>query len=76
MSRSRAYRRQQSERVSKKRMRIWGAMVKEWKNDPKQLGRMRKSNFSCGCGMCKPWKHWNKPSCYGSIQGLRLRYRK
>lgn len=25
--------------------------------DKKQVGMLRDHNFSCGCPMCKPWKH-------------------
>lgn len=28
---------------------------KVWKNCNK--GKLSKNNFSCGCQMCKPWKH-------------------
>lgn len=75
MSRSRSYRRHQAQRVPKKRMRFWGELIKEWKNDPKQLGRMRKSNFSCNCGMCKPHKRFNAGK-FASIQELKPKYRR
>ena len=53
---SRAQRRADTERVRKNRIEKLECM---WERDlsKKEKGRLRKSNGSCGCGMCKPWKH-------------------
>jgi len=52
----RAKRRTQTERVKNNRIEKLQCL---WSRDlsDKEKGRLRKSNGSCGCGMCKPWKH-------------------
>lgn len=56
---SRAQRRSDTERVKQKRYSKWKCL---WENmDERRKGQLRKTNFSCGCVMCKPWKHKNGP---------------
>lgn len=41
--------RHQKNRIIKKRSKIWkNCLIK---------GKLAKNNYSCGCQMCKPWKH-------------------
>lgn len=54
--RDRAWRRTQTNKIQTRRIKLWGKIG--WKKmDERHKGMARKSNFSCGCMMCKPWKH-------------------
>jgi len=53
MKRGRAWRRTQNKRVQRNRHLQW--IMLDW--DLNNPGRLRKTHFGCGCGMCKPWKH-------------------
>ena len=56
---NRAQRRADTERVKQKRYSKWKCL---WEGmDERRQGQLRKTNFSCGCTMCKPWKHGNGP---------------
>ena len=57
MKRGIAYRRAQNERIVKKRRKIWIDINPDWARREDVQGKFRKTNFSCGCGMCKPHKH-------------------
>ena len=79
--RTRALRRHHEKRVQAKRWQdatngwlknsVWDSeqQFEEWKIW--RLGRMRHNHSGCGCCMCKPWKHWNKPSRYGRASEMR-----
>ena len=45
-----------TKRVQKKRV---GKLQCIWERDlsEKERGKLKDGNMSCGCGMCKPWKH-------------------
>jgi len=50
-----AQRRADTEKVKQKRLSKWKC---KWEGmDARRIGQLRKTNFSCGCTMCKPWKH-------------------
>jgi len=54
--RGREWRMDQTKKVQNRRVKGW--QVRGWtKLDERHIGMMRKSNFSCGCAFCKPWKY-------------------
>lgn len=56
MKRTRAWRRFQTEKVRRKRIKKWS--ITGWHiTQEKHKGMMRKTHFGCGCSLCKPWKH-------------------
>ena len=56
--RNRAWRRSQTIRIQSNRQKTWAKIHNfEWAKEPKNFGKFKKNNFSCGCSMCKPWKH-------------------
>jgi hypothetical protein len=59
MERNRQWRRDTTQKKVEQRVKMWAR--NGWKNlDERHVGMMRKTNFSCGCIMCKPWKHGKK----------------
>jgi len=61
--RDRSWRRQQSERIQKKRVRdlisgFWSKFMEM--AEPRHFGHLKKDHFGCGCFMCKPWKNSSK----------------
>lgn len=60
--RNRAWRRTQNLRVQKKRIKrlvdTWGINLSDPDKYNHWFGFARKGNFSCGCKICKPWKHF------------------
>jgi len=56
MQRTRAWRRHQTKRVQRRRLKHW---LRLWNSEHtvRCIGKLKKDNFSCGCPMCKPWKH-------------------
>jgi hypothetical protein len=54
--RDRAWRRTQTKKIQDRRVKLW-KQIGWTKMDERHIGMMRKKNFSCGCLMCKPWKH-------------------
>lgn len=55
----RSERRHRAQKKAAKRIRKWKSCA-NWEMTEKQKGQARKENFSCGCIMCKPWKHGKK----------------
>lgn len=44
-----------TKKIQQKRYSKWKCL---WENmSTRKIGQLRKNNFSCGCTMCKPWKH-------------------
>ena len=60
MMRTRAWRRKQSERVVKRRLKNYKSKMPfaaELQNSKKLCGGFRKNHWGCGCRLCKPWKY-------------------
>lgn len=68
MSRGRAWRRSETRRVWKNRIKKHNQLFPYWQytwdeqhgagRQSRMMGGFRKRRFGCGCGCCKPWKHW------------------
>jgi hypothetical protein len=60
--RGRAWRRSQNLRIQKSRVQrvldVWHLDLSNPETRQHWFGLARKSNFSCGCKICKPWKHF------------------
>ena len=54
--RDRSWRREQTKKIQERRIKGW--RQRGWtKMDKRHIGMMKKSNFGCGCQLCKPWKY-------------------
>lgn len=60
--RNRSWRRSQNSRIQAKRLKrvkqVWQVDLSDSQDFNHWQGLARKSNFSCGCKICKPWKHF------------------